>query len=234
MNQSPLGLQPIRPQIIAPLPSLSLEARGCLPGFTQLWHWDYTWAWRSSRCCSSVSWMMITHSVAPWKKQRPTSVCWGAVTPPRITTHCSYTVVPPHWSCRGKQSTHSTRQEIEVGFILFIYFSFSVKWLVMFITHTIMRRIFTFVHLGKENKHYTALNEAEAQTGGEADATHHTGLRGDRGTFGTARVEQCCHTTFPSKHLIMCQYRVSYRAPFWNCVFFIIIHQEETQHIVFW
>lgn len=61
--------------------------------------------------------------------------------------------------CDNAWQTKQTLEEAESrgGFINLI-FLFSVKWLALFlITHTIMRRIFTFIQMIHSEKHHTAL-----------------------------------------------------------------------------
>lgn len=109
-----------------------------------------------------------------------------------------------------------------------------------------MRRMFTFIpRIHSAIEHYTALTRLK-QTVGGMNAARHTRLLFGRWMEQPQwwRWPFLQMTLFPfyrklahsqkKKHFIMCHYRVSHRAPFWNCCFFFIIHKKkETQHIVF-
>lgn len=154
--------------------------------------------------------------------------------------------------CCSRQK--DTMQSVELVLYIYIYIDiyiflnvlFSVKWQVMFY-YTYSNEEEVYIHSQgpfRTKKNNTALRRLK-QTGRVEM------LQITRGCFwkmdGTAQ-NWCCWASSSfsclffyrkltncqkeQKHLIMCHYKVSYRAPFWNCVFFII-HMKEKQHIVF-
>lgn len=105
--------------------------------------------------------------------------------------------------------------------LIYIFFYSPLNGWSCFITHTIMRRIFPFIH---RNKHYTALTRLKHTQRGEMDATDHTRMLLEDG-FLEQHWWKCwaflqlsfCQNTF-NLHRIKCHYGISYEAPFWNGV----------------
>lgn len=147
-------------------------------------HFLHTWAWtvlyllQSWVARESSAWIIITKWVMNSGFMRKKYV-W----PDLITSFPSSSVVYDHHhhhqqSVVPRQTKHTLQKaESRGGFIIFIFYSQLSGWS-CFITHTIMKRIFTFIHrIHSEKKHYTALTRLKhAQTVGEMNTTDHTRL----------------------------------------------------------
>lgn len=92
-----------------------------------------------------------------------------------------------------------------------------------FITHTVMRRKFTFIlRVLSEQRKTTQLSEGSSKQGAGGDAADHTWLLLEDGWNSTKLLlflvcffyRKLTNCQKEQKHLIMCHYKVSYRAPF--------------------
>lgn len=151
--------------------------------------------------------------------------------------------------CCSRQK--DTMQSVELVLYIYIYIYidiniflnvlFSVKWQVVFY-YTYSNEEEVYIHSQgpfRTKKNNTALRRLKQTGGGWGCCRSHVAAFGRwmeqhktssfSCLFFYRKLTNCQKE---QKHLIMCHYKVSYRAPFWNCVFFYYPHEGKTAHCI--